>query len=133
MCHHIKACMFIIILGSCIMASHHLYTYTTVHLGLLQIPHCLSHTHATTCHCIFRYLFTFTTCCMHQYITNNHTLNCVVNLIPGLCMSKEKKIKLCSSLLGCVCPRCHCKIPKVELFKLPKSSSIISQTGLCKL
>ena len=47
--------MFIIISGSCIMASDHLYTYTTVHLGPLQIPHCLSHTHATTqCTILFK-------------------------------------------------------------------------------
>ena len=78
--------------------SYYIYTclYTIYTYILLYISH------VSTYHCIFRYLFTFTTCCMHQYITNNHTLNCVVNLIPGLCMSKEK-IKLCTSLLGCAC------------------------------
>ena len=112
---HTSTCTF-----TCTLILEHLNTCTLVHTTFTQyctysycIYTCLYTiytyillylSHLSTYHCIFGYLFTFTTCCMHQYITNNDTFNGVVNLTPGLCMSKEK-IKLCTSLLGCVCPR----------------------------
>ena len=68
---------------------------------------------------------------MHQY---KHTLNCVGNFSPGLCMSEARSdfVPYCWAVyvqdknqsFGTV--RGYCKITTLELFKLSKSSSIIS-------
>ena len=88
---HTSTCTF-----TCTLILEHLNTCTLVHTTFTQYctySYCiytcmytiytyilLYISHLSTCHCIFRYLLTLITCCMHQYITNNHTLNCVVNL-----------------------------------------------------
>ena len=72
-----------------------------IHLHSLNIltfycTHTFFTLHLFIYHCIFRYLFILNPYCMHQYITNKHTFNCVVDSIRIVdCFVKPRNKCLC--------------------------------------
>ena len=96
----IKACVIIMYVNALLYLLH-----TSVFISLCILLYIWYTAYSCTYYYInFKLLYVHTIIvyslhhCIHQYITNKHTLNRVVNLTPGLCMSKIK-IKRCTSLL----------------------------------